>query len=253
MWRAARVASLCVGVAVLALAAPRAAEANFIGNLVTVNVSTGSDNGSWSLSVPSPSDPFTWSLPIGSPQQIVGQDNVTVLATIQTLAVSLDGDPQASVVFGVIAGPVPTNFSITSAVVGFPGILNPQAVASAQIGITDLNSNGGSLGGNYAGNTKAFEARYNGPTVFAHLDTTPLVVGPNGSTGTFEQFPLVGTTPIAGLVSSIQVEFNFTLSAGDLGSGSGQFTVVPEPTSIALAAMGGVGLVVLMARRWRRK
>jgi hypothetical protein len=137
--------------------------------------------------------------------------------------------------------------------VAFAPILNPQAVASAQLGVTDTNGNGVTANGTFAGGTKAFEARYNGPTVFADLVTTPVAAGAFGSNGANEAFPLVGTTPIAGLVSSIQVEFNFTLTASDLASGTGVFTVIPEPSSVVLAVLGGVGVVLWVRRRRSQK
>jgi PEP-CTERM motif len=243
-------ALVCAGVALFAFTSAARARAEFIGSLVTVDVQAGGDTGSWSLNVEPTDDPFTWNLP--GPVDIKGQDNETVLATINNLTINLNGDPQAFVFFGVMAGPVPTAFSISSALVAFAPILNPQAVASGQLGVTDLNGNGVTATGSFAGGTKAFEARYNGPTVFADLVTTPVAAGAFGSNSANEAFPLVGTTPIAGLVGNIQVEFNFLLTAGDLASGTGVFTVTPEPSSMALAMMGVTGFV-LWARRRRRK
>jgi hypothetical protein len=52
---------------------------------------------------------------------------------------------------------------------------------------------------------------------------------------------------IAGLVTDIQAEYQFTLSANDSASGTSRFEVVPEPVAMHLALLGIVGL--LLARR----
>jgi PEP-CTERM motif len=61
-----------------------------------------------------------------------------------------------------------------------------------------------------------------------------------------------GTRPqtIAGAVSSIQGQSQFTLSATDTLSGKGNFIVVPEPATIGLL---GVGLAVAIAFSRRRR
>jgi hypothetical protein len=58
------------------------------------------------------------------------------------------------------------------------------------------------------------------------------------------------TDPIAGSVSSIQAKFAFMLSAGDSASGSGTFTVIPEPGT---AVMLLCALAALAASRRRRR
>lgn len=245
-----RIAVLGLGVAAMLVGNAHVAHAEFVGNLITVAASTGSDEGTWSFNVPTPSDPYSWQL--DAPVDILGDTSGEVLGTIQNLSLSFDGDPLASIVFGVASGGAPTNFVFTSTLVAFAPIVNPLAVASAGINVTDLGGNGASTTGNFAGGTKSFEARYNGGTTFANLVSN--VSAPAfGSNGTSEANPPVGTIPIAGAVSSIQVEFDFILSPNDLASGNGVFTVVvPEPSSFVLAAAGMVGLAYAIRRRRRK-
>jgi hypothetical protein len=101
--------------------------------------------------------------------------------------------------------------------------------------------------------TKAFQASYNGSSVFADLVSTPLASGANGSNSASQTLPPIGTTPIVGPVSTIPVEFDFVLSAGDLASGTGVFTVVPELTTMVQSLVGNIGMLFVARSRRRAR
>jgi len=242
LWRASFVARICVGLVATLLIA-HSARADFLGNLVQVNVSSGALTGSWVLDVPADSDPFDWYL--SSPVDIYStQQPGTLLATLEGLSLGLDGDPQVLLNFAVTAGAANTNFSITSAVVAFAPLVNPPSFATAGITVTDNNGNGGSATGAFAG-TKSYEAHYNGASIFSDL-VSPVIALPNNTNTGSENF---GSVPIPGAVTSIQSEFRFTLSARDSASGTSRFSVVPEPSSMALGVLAGLALVALRRRR----
>lgn len=222
------------------LAQPTAARAAFIGNLVEINVSAGELTGSYQLNIPTNDDePFFWSL--DAPVEIVALQNpATVLATIRSLNLILDGDPQVVMNFAVTAGAANTNFSILSSLVSFSPLVNPPAIATAGVTVTDNNSNGASATGLLPGG-KLYEATYNGSSTFADLVST-IVAPANGSATNNETYSPMGLTPIAGAVNSIQTEFNFTLTARDSASGTSNFLVVPEPSTGLLALVGCVAL-----------
>ena len=56
------------------------------------------------------------------------------------------------------------------------------------------------------------------------------------------------TGNILGAVTSVQSSFSFQLSANDLGSGSGSFSV-PEPGTFGMLAVAAIGLLGLARRR----
>lgn len=243
LWRASLVTRICACFLATLLVA-QTARAEFVGNLIQVNVTSGALSGSWSLNVPGASDPFDWYL--DSPVEIYSTEEPgTLLATIDGLNLGLDGDPQVMLNFAVTAGAANTNFAITSALVGFSPLVNPPSFATAGITVTDNNSNGGSATGAFPG-VKSYEARYNGGSVFANLVST--VAAPSDGTNTGSQN--LGTIPIPGAVSSIQSEFRFLLTARDSASGTSRFNViVPEPSTILLGTLGIVGLLVARRRR----
>ncbi len=185
--------------------------------MISISVSTAdnSDAGSWSMwATPGTTD---WSVGPTAGIPIMDNSKSAVLATIQNLSVDSNTDPIASVTFGVIAGAVATNFTITSTLVTFAPLTNQLASASASVTVTDQNSNGASLTGLFPG-PFSFQAQYNGGAgVFASLDS-PAVASANNSNTQNVSTP---ATVIPGAVNSIQSVFSFRLSAGDLGSGSG--------------------------------
>lgn len=170
----------------------------------------------------------------------------TRLARITALQVATDSDPYVNLRFAVEAGSVDTTFDVVSALVSFDALINPQAYATAGITLTS-DSDGALITGLL--DEKTYQARYNGTTVYASLAQGFLIGGDVTLTGS-ERSPATGYDTIFGAVSSIQSEFNFTLSAMDQASGTSRFEViagVPEPATMSLLAIGA--LATLIRRR----
>ena len=227
------------------------ANAEFVGSIVTVDVSNshGSASESWPIPdlPPQASSKAHWAL---QERAILrgGQGN-EIIATIEDLVVNLDGDPVVSLDFAVNAGNFDTTFTITSATVGFAPISNPLAFASAGVTLTD----GDPLPGDGAAlnlippNTGLYQATYNSGTVFANLLPSPLSLPGAGTTDDSDDS---GVQIIAGSVTDIQTSFSFKLSADDSASGTSQFEVViPEPSTSILIVFGFLGLLACHRRR----
>jgi hypothetical protein len=162
------------------------------------------------------------------------------LATVNSLSIQSDSDPSVNLLFGVAAGATNTTFDIQSAVVSFSSLTNPQAYASAAVTLTS-DSNGETLTGLFDGG-KTYQARYNGTSVYASLVDGFSISG-NQSVTDGDREPTNGTELISDTLSSIQSEFNFTLSAQEQASGTSRFEVTPEPATLSLLALGGLALV----------
>ena len=245
---------LLAGCAVLVPA--RAARAEFLGSAISIQIWTGGANlGQYELNVAIPSDPWGWEL--SAPLEIYSADNSGhLLATIDSLGIYLDGDPAVNLSFAVTAGATPTLISVASSTVVFAPLNGADAFATAALSITDGNGNGATAVGTYPGN-KAYQANYNGGSVFAQL-VSPVVAGVNSSATGTERDPLTGTLLIPGVTSSIQSRFSFVLSAFDSASGTSRFQVnipgnnIPEPSTWLLASMAAVGGLWMRHRRSRR-
>jgi hypothetical protein len=211
-------------------------------NVVTIDVS--SSLGSGQLVVPFIPDTsidgeWTYRMPPG--MEDVRGARGELLATVKDILVSYKSDPAVSVGFYVTSGAADTTFTITSATVTFPAISNGQAYASAAATVTDENGNGALLTGLMAG-ANAYEAVYNGATVYANL-VQSFSAAPGFSATNSGRLPLLGTNTIPGSVSSMQSQWKFTVSAYDSASSTSRFEVVPEPVSIALLGLAGVALL----------
>lgn len=175
----------------------------------------------------------------------------TVLAKLTAFQWSLDYNPDPAVVmfFGVQAGSSDTNITVAPATMSFSPIANGQAYASAGLTLTG-DSNGAAATGLFSGN--CYQFRYNNSSVFANLVgsfTTPA----DSTTTVSDRNPAAGTVVIPGSVSEIESEYHFTLSAGDLASGTSRFEIEPVPEAGSLVALctGLIGLIGLAARRRR--
>jgi hypothetical protein len=229
------------------LGASAQVRADFIGS-VNIAFTSGSESGSYNIALPQHLDYYQWAL--SAPVDIYSDsDPGLLLATIHAFGVELDGDPGVSLGFFVTAGAAPTHMTITSSTVTFDPIANPQAFATAAITVTDLDGDGASGTGLFPGSA-AYQAVYNGSTVFANL-VSPVFAGVDSSATGSERFPAVGMTTIVGAVSSIQSQFDFLLTAFDSASGTSRFFVTPEPAGATLAclAFAGVAIIGLFRRR----
>jgi hypothetical protein len=170
------------------------------------------------------------------------------LGTVESLGVSLQGDPGVNLVFAVTAGSSLTTFSINSATVSFGAISNPLGYATAGITLTDANQDGATLTGQYPG-SKAYQARYNtAATVWANL-ISPANASSAQTVLIGERKPTTGWEVISASVDSIESGFTFSLTPQDTASGTSRFEVViPEPATFSLLVIGGLALL-----RRRRK
>ncbi len=240
--------AVCVG---LACTAPALAEE--IGGLYLLQVTAAATNSDGSLTAST-----TWTIPHGiidantlaeftvvspgSPYQLMSGS--TVLGTITDLEVGVQPDPMVRLKFVVTAGATDTPFTITSAVVPVSGYSNITGYASGAVTVTDDGDGMATLTGQFAGN-KAFQALYNGSSVFQNL-VDPVTAAGGSAVGLEDS----GWQPIAGSVTGISSQFKFVLRHNDDASGTSSFQVVPEPGSLALAAIGGV--LALFGCGWGR-
>jgi hypothetical protein len=145
--------------------------------------------------------------------------------------------------FQVLAGAQNTVFSVDSAVLSFAAISNSAGRASAAVSVTDLNGDGATYTPQGAG---AYGSFYNGANNFQNLIGAPVVAAALSTATTNEAFPGVGFSNIGTPLTDISSDWNFTLSAGDLASGTSEFEIIPAPASAVL------GLVALTGLRRRR-
>jgi hypothetical protein len=228
--------------------ASSAAHATQISSALTVTVQEGSDSGSWQMNFSS-SNPVVWNSS--------GQVNIyssshpsLFLGSLDAASLSLESDPNVSLAFAVTAGGADTTFTISSPTVSFGALTNPQGFATAGVTLTDNDGNGAAYTGLFPG-PKGYQAQYNGRSaVFTNL-VSPFTVGPNATLTTSERFPVTGTTAVPGVVSDIESQWSFVLSANDSASGTSRFNVTaPEPSSMILALLGATALLWRVRRRF---
>jgi len=168
-------------------------------------------------------------------------DGETVF-TLSNVSMFFRADPQINLSFSVQAGNADTIFSITSGTLSFDTIQNAQGQASSAFTVTDTNNNGATLtGGNDDGN--GYNAYYNGLNLFAgQIPSLSVPVGTQ-SKSTSDNYPADGYAAVGADVSDMAAKVKFTLSARDLASGTTQYEIVPEPSALALLALGGLSML----------
>lgn len=191
-------------------------------------------------------DTTTWSLPSAV---ALTTPHGARLGVLNLLEVTTNADPFVNLHFSVENDTaLPVTYDINSSVVGLTTLVNPLAYATAGITLTS-DFDGATITGLFPGG-EVYQARYNTSTVYSNL-VTGLTIVDNTSVTTADRLPAIGTQTISDSVSSIQSEFNFTLSDGDQASGTSRFEVtaaVPEPATMSLLIMGGMAV---LARRKR--
>ncbi|MFI4896854.1 MAG: hypothetical protein ACIARR_03410 [Phycisphaerales bacterium JB059] len=143
--------------------------------------------------------------------------------------------------FDVFAGAGLTAFSIGSGPLALAPVNAVQGIASASVGVTDVLGGGAELAPDGAGMYRAFT---NGSDTFTNLLGSSLVAGDFSSAQTDDNF---GLAAIAGPVSEIAAEWNFTLTAFDTAAGTSTFSITPAPGAVSL--LGFAGLVATRRRR----
>ncbi len=187
---------------------------------------------------------FTWRLP--QPVEL-RDDEGDLIAVLQQGSTLVRRNPQISLGYLVQAGDSLTTFTITSGLLSFATMNNPDARASASMGITDINGDGAELKGLHDG-PAAYLAEYNGfvpggSTFSALIGSIRASAGGSGSA--FQNDPPSGYRRISGGVYDMSTQYKFSLTPYDTSSGTSNFEVVPEPAALGLLALG----VLAMLRR----
>ncbi len=231
------VASAAFAVAVASFVG--SASADFIGSYITIEATNSNGTASYSAPLPTAAAlKAQWAL--GNTMELRGGPNNDVIATIDDLEITLDGDPQVILNFAVTAGASDTNFTISSAVVSFPTLNNPLGKATTAMTLTDNNLNGAALTVKAPNVNGMYRAMYNGSVIFTE-EIGNISIG-GGSTSADNGNPPFVVIPAA--VSSIQSNYSFTLSSLDSASGTSNFTVlIPEPASLVLLSMGCIAML----------
>jgi hypothetical protein len=243
--------SAVLGAMVLVLLGATVARAEFIGAMVTVTATSAEGSAFINILVPpipdGAPDRVQWELDRPQELRTNGEDS-TLVATIESLLVTLDGDPAVDLSFAVTAGNQLTTFHILSALVTFSPLVDPPAYASAGITLTDGAPwpGDGATVAPVPPNTGIFRAMYNGDQIFAEIIDKQQIF----TRGTIVGYADTGLQTIPGPVWSIQTEYVFTLTAKDHASGTSRFEVIPEPSTwTMLASLGAVALAFLRRRR----
>lgn len=212
-----------------------------------------------------------WELPI---QAIAGSDRRTFQWIYQD---DVDGDGFRAIVSGVLdpdpsiawgiavtdfGAPTTFTFTFTTPIVPTG---NPSVVAgSVSGGLTDATGNGVSItpdvalgdpDGDTVSELQVNEVGVGGPPVFTNMGVDvggavafgPGVPGANYIYGPFTSGPIAGPP---GVWTSLQSRVSFTLSGGgDIASLTGFASIVPEPGSMVIVAMGALALAGIARRR----
>ena len=177
------------------------------------------------------------------------------IARLKQVSVTYVADPAIAIGVSVLAGPQPTNITVTSAALSFPDLANARGRASAGFTVTDLTGDSVQTTGlNPDG--QAFQAFYNDPagaatgSTFATLVSGLSAATPYSSNAIAEDFPVApGLSTAAeggavlGTLTSMSTQLRLSLSANDSFSSSSVFVIEPlnPQAAITLGAKGAAG------------
>lgn len=166
-----------------------------------------------------------------------------------------DGCPEINLNFAVLsAAMVPLNFSITSAPLAFPPTGNTFGRLTGDLKVTDADGSGSGMVTGGLSNSSGLGAFINGGVAAGTLISSafPSLVAPGEGMNT-DMFDS-GCITLDG-VMDMQVQWNFSLSAGDSSEGDATFLVcedcaqvVPLPSAAGLG-LAGFGAVASRRRR----
>lgn len=184
-----------------------------------------------------------WSMLAGEAIELVDPSTGTRIATIKELFIEFIEDPQVTVNFTAVSGPVTTNFTFSSGVLSFPTMGDSTAFATAGVTVTDNDSDGATFTGLMGGD--GYRALYNDSVLFDTLLGSYVVAADDSGTKN-ERSPGSGGTG-AGSTFNMSSNWEFSLSPNDQVGGTSLFRIVPAPGSLAL--LGLAGLAVTRRRR----
>ena len=197
-------------------------------------------------------DPVTgaWSWEATAPVVIQATVGGATLAVLNDAAVTLDPDPQIAWNFAVQAGELDAQFEIRSSLVSFPTISASVAEGRASSGftVTDLNGDGAVLQALGAPGAGAYTAAYNGwwGTSTEFVSMINMVAASPGGTGAMSQsYPSMAPwwVPMGDSVSDMSSRVWFSLTANDSATGSNNYEIVPEPSTVGLLVLGTMAVL----------
>lgn len=232
------------GFALAVLAAAGTASADISSIVFSITAEVNGNSYPWSVELnPSEVDgngDYFWSL--SNPVHVMDGD--ATIFTLGQASIQIIADPSVSLSFNVIAGQQNTVFTVNSALLSFAPLADSVGRATAEVNVTDITGDGATLTPLGSG---AYRSFYNGGTSFQNLIDTPIVALAHDSNSSSQSFPLAGFHNIGTTLTDIEAQWKFSLTAGDIASGTSEFTVIPAPASAAL------GLVALAGLRRRRR
>ncbi|MGP1272097.1 MAG: hypothetical protein ACTS22_02070 [Phycisphaerales bacterium] len=235
---------LIASAAVLALAG--SATADITTTVFEITATNANGTATWSYQIDesqTQQGDYSWLLDQGI--ELVDQSNGNTIATLGWATVETIADPVVSVGFTVFATQQQTSFQINSTLLSFPVINAAVGIARASAGVTIDDFGGG--GATFTpGPNGAYQAFFNnGADQFTSLFGSQLSVG-DGENVAFSAD--TGAFAPAGVNAvSMSANWDFTLSPGDLATGTSTFELIPAPASGLLLGLGG-----LAAARRRR-